>query len=79
MNEINISSHNYKNNNNLLNSELLESSHFEEIEREEYVARVNTQGKNSFKNDSKERLKNDLMPNNFEQSKSSFLFFFIQF
>jgi len=56
-----------------LNSELAESSQFDEFEKEEYAVRVNTQGKNSFKNDSKERLKNDLMPNNFEQSKSAFL------
>lgn len=48
----------------------MESSHFDEFEREEYGLRVNTQGKNSFKHDSKERLKNDLMPNNtFDQSK----------
>jgi len=47
---------------------LLESSHLDEFEREEYGARVNTQGKNSFKNDSKERLKNDLMPHNYDQS-----------
>lgn len=47
----------------------MESSQFEDFEREEYGRRVNTQGKNSYKYDSKERLKNDLMPNNFEQSK----------
>lgn len=71
-NEINNPNQNYKN--NLLSSELLESSHFDEFEKEELGARLNTQGKNSFKIDSKDRLKNDLMPNNFDQSTHFFIF-----
>jgi len=79
MNEVSNQNHNFKN--NILNSDFLESSQLEEFEREEYPGRVNTQGKNSIKNDSKERLKNDLMPNNYDQSKNIFCIFkiFIRF
>lgn len=54
----------------LFNSDLLESSHYEEYDREEYGRYLNSQGnKNNLKNfDSKERLKKDLMPNTYDQS-----------
>ena len=56
----------------LFNSDLLESSNYDEYDKEEYGRYNNSQGKqHSLKLfDSKERLKNDLMPsNNYEQSK----------
>lgn len=57
-----------------MTNDFLESSHFDDFEKEEYGARLNTQEKKSFKNDSKERLKNDLMPNNFDQSKNKLIY-----
>ena len=64
----------------LFNSDLLESSNYDEYEREEYGKYNNSQGKqNSLKGfDSKERLKNDLMPTiKYEQSKINLKLFII--
>lgn len=69
LNNHNISS----NNNNIFNSELLESSHFEEFERDELGGRMLTQKSNYNKIDSKEKLKYDLMPTNFDQSNKNIL------
>jgi len=60
----------------LFNSDLLDSSHYDDYDREDYGRYTNSQGKNTLKPfDSKERLKKDLMPNNYEQ-QSKLLFIF---
>lgn len=63
---------NFNNNqrSDLFNSDLLESSHYDEYEREDYGRYISSQSKqNQLKPfDSKERLKKDLMPNNYDSS-----------
>ena len=56
----------------LFNSDLLESSHYDEYDKEEYGKYISNHGKlpsNNLKpHDSKERLMKDLMPNNYDPS-----------